>query len=198
MLTLQIFVFFGVLSLCSGNNRFNRTRAAIVITLAGKNKLSEYFEWSCRSIGNAAAFYDMLVFHESNTKVKELHCAPNVKLIDLGENGLSAVIGSRMMNVDMNDKDKYLDLFNALTEVMLHIPRILVEIKPMTGHIFKDWLLPYSHWTFSDPDIIWANLHDWVPLEDLKEFDIVTVAKTLDAGRLFIRGQFALHKNRNK
>ena len=105
MLTLQIFVFFGVLSLCSGNNRFNRTRAAIVITLAGKNKLSEYFEWSCRSIGNAAAFYDMLVFHESNTKVKELHCAPNVKLIDLGENGLSAVIGSRMMNVDMNDKE---------------------------------------------------------------------------------------------
>ena len=34
-----------------------------------------------------------------------------------------------------------------------------------------------------------------MPLEDLKEFDIVTVAKTLDAGRLFIRGQFALHKN---
>jgi hypothetical protein len=36
--------------------------------------------------------FDMLVFHEGNSKVQELQCASNVKLIDLGDNGLSKVI----------------------------------------------------------------------------------------------------------
>lgn len=173
-------------------------KGAIVITLAGSNKLAEYFEWSCRSIEASAELFDMLVFHESNERVLSLNCAPNVKLINLGVNGLSRLIAAKVMEVELENEDVYKDLQSALVEVMHHVPRVLVNIKPMSGYLFAQWLRGYSHWTYSDPDIVWGPLQDWLEIPDMQSFDIVTVAKVLDAGRLFIRGQFALHKNTDK
>ena len=212
------------------NTNTGTTRGAIIITLAGSKKLSSYFEWSCRTFGNSLELYDMLVFHESNEKLLELKCASNVKFIDLGENGLSKLISYKVMNTTIANIAKYTDLYQVVSEVLHHIPRLLVNIKPMSGYLFSEWLqngvnsenehgnesenaittlvtnpntantantaIPYySHWTYSDPDIIWGNLHDWIDRQDLTDFDIISLAKTLDAGRLFVRGQFALHKN---
>lgn len=200
-------------------------RGAIIITLAGSKKLSSYFEWSCRTFENADALFDMLVFHESNERLNELYCANNVKFIDLGEKGLSKLISYKIMNTTIEDIAKYNDLYQVTSEVLLHLPRLLVNIKPMSGYLFSEWLqngvvengnknsqtetenqiqinrgnIPYySHWSYSDPDIIWGNIHDWIDTQDLMNFDIISIAKTLDAGRLFVRGQFALHKNNEK
>ncbi len=76
-----------------------------------------------------------------------------------------------------------------LNDILLHSPRYLVEIKPLLGTMFQKYLTPYSHWSYTDPDIIWANLADWVEVKDLERFHIVTFAKNMDAGRLFLRGQ---------
>ena len=173
----------------------DQLKAAIVITLAGDSKLSEYFEWSCRSMANIGSVFDMLVFHEANVKVKELHCPSNVKIIDLGEKGMSKIISYRMMEVAESDTEKYKDLHEAVADVLKHVPRLLIEIKPMVGHIFAEHLRGYSHWSYSDPDIVWGNLEKWVTEEDMRHFDVITLAKTLDSARLFIRGQFALHRN---
>ena len=48
-------------------------RGAIIITLAGDHKLAQYFEWTCRTITYSSEYYDMLVFHESNSKVVTLN-----------------------------------------------------------------------------------------------------------------------------
>ena len=140
----------------------------------------------------------MLVFHESNSRLKDIHCAHNVKFIDLGENGLSKLIVAEVLlaTANANDgkgeivsEDSRNELNNYLSNIMTHIPRYLVEVKPMTGTLFKDWLAPYSHWSYTDPDIIWGNLTNWVEVEDLNKYEVVTLAKIFDAGRLFIRGQ---------
>jgi hypothetical protein len=170
-------------------------KAAIVITLAGDTKLSEYFEWSCRSMANVGSVFEMIVFHENNAKVKQLRCPSNVKIIDLGPKGMSKIISYRVMEVSESEVDKYKELHEAVADVLQHVPRLLIEIKPMMGHIFAEHLAGYTHWTYSDPDIIWGNLDKWLTVEDMQHFDVITLAKTLDAGRLFIRGQFALHKN---
>ena len=163
---------------------------AVVVTLAGTKKLSEYFEWSCRSIGSSADSFDMLVFHEGNTKLKNIYCAKNVKFVDLGENGLAKLVVSQVLGVrNTSSEDNRGVLTSMLSDIITHIPRYLVEIKPMTGSLFKDWLNGYSHWTYTDPDIIWGNLTSWLDVADAKEFDVVTLAKTMDAGRLFVRGQ---------
>jgi hypothetical protein len=167
-------------------------RGALVVTIAGDHKLSEYFEWSCVTIGASSKAYDMLVFHESNTKLMSLNCASNVKLIDLGKNGLSKVIIEKIMStasgsaVEPALKGR---LSMMLNDILLHSPRYLVEIKPMLGDLFKEYLQSYSHWSYTDPDIIWGNLVDWVEEEDLLKYSIVSYSKNMDAGRLFLRGQ---------
>lgn len=78
---------------------------------------------------------------------------------------------------------------------MRSIPRYLVEMKPMAGHMFKDYLGTYSHWSYTDPDILWGSLSDFMDYDSVADFEIITAAKTNDASRLFVRGQFALHRN---
>ena len=72
-------------------------RVAILITIAGKKKLSEYFDWTCTSIERGKGMFDLLVFHEDNELIHEREkrgtCASNVKFINLGEDGLSKMIG---------------------------------------------------------------------------------------------------------
>lgn len=174
----------------------NSNRYAMIVTLAGPNKLSSYFEWTCRTIGHAASKFDMLVFHESNIRLNEIKCASNVKFYDLGTNGLSKLIVSEILaGFNVSSEDTRGQLTNMLGTVIQHIPRYLIEVKPMSGSLFRKYLSDYSHWTYTDPDIIWGNVANWIDPRDAESFDIITLAKINDAGRLFIRGQFALHKN---
>lgn len=166
------------------------TRGALVVTLAGDHKLADYFEWTCRTIGASKDLLDMLVFHEANKKLLTLSCATNVKFIDVGKNGLSRLLLAKLLSGGSDSHEALRGRMSMmLNDILLHSPRYLVEIKPMLGDILQDHLAPYSHWSYTDPDIIWGNLADWVEEEDLNRFDIVTFAKTMDAGRLFIRGQ---------
>ena len=84
------------------------TKVAILITIAGKNKLSQYFEWGCKSIGHSKAYFDMLIFHEGNSeinsKIDDNVCASNVKFINLGENGISKNAVSLIMKNDKSLK----------------------------------------------------------------------------------------------
>jgi len=168
-------------------------RGAIIITIAGGLKLADYFQWSCRTIQSSIQLFDMLVFHEGNAKLKEISpiCASNVKFINLGENGLSKLIVDTVIGnqTSIESKDK---LVYMLSDIIVHIPRYLVEVKPMSGILFSEWLTDYTHWTYSDPDIVWGNLADWIEVSDLNEFDVLTVAKIFDASRLFIRGQVCM------
>lgn len=43
-------------------------------------------------------------------------------------------------------------------------------------------------------DIIWGNLDQWIHPIEFHDYDIVTICKIGDASRLFLRGQFSLHK----
>jgi hypothetical protein len=167
----------------------NNKRGALIVTLSGRERLSEYFEWSCRSIGYSDSFYDLLVFHEGNNKLKDISCARNVKFIDLGANGFSKIIVAQILANKTSSEAIRGDLTEMLSEIISKIPRYLIEIKPIMGSLFNDYLGSYSHWSYTDPDIIWGDLSRWIDNDDYNEFDIITLAKLNDAGRLFIRGQ---------
>ena len=72
-------------------------KVAILITIAGRKKLSDYFDWTCTSIERGKGMFDLIVFHEGNEAIfqreKRGTCASNVKFINLGEHGLSRMIG---------------------------------------------------------------------------------------------------------
>lgn len=169
-------------------------KLALVLTLAGSSKLANFFEWSCRSIAASTGLVDMLVFHENNQRLLNVSCASNVKLINLGDRGLSRSIAQLIIaNDSMSDVRREVTMM--LGEVIAHSPRYLVEIKPMVGTLFQSHLSGYSHWSCTDPDIIWGNLTEWIHRDDLAEYDLLSFAKNWDAGRLFLRGQMTWHRN---
>ena len=168
-------------------------RGAMIVTLAGNHKLAEYFEWSCATFGTSKDLFDMLVFHESNSKLLTLKCGSNVKFIDLGENGLSKLIVEKVFESSVATDSVKGRMTMMLNDILLHSPRYLVEIKPMIGDLFKKHLSGYSHWSYTDPDIIWANLADWVEVSVLQKYEIVSFTKNMDAGRLFLRGQVSVN-----
>ena len=170
-------------------------KGAIIVTLAGQTYLAEYFLWTCLTVEKSSSLFDMLVFHESNEKLKNIKCGSNVKFIDLGINGLSNLIVDTVFTRKNMNPDTLSHLKQLTAQVINHIPRYLVEIKPLSGKLFAKWLEPYSHWTYTDPDIMWGDLTQWLSPEIIGNYEIVTVAKQRDSGRLFLRGQFALHRN---
>jgi hypothetical protein len=193
MLVIAGILLCSMLSFTLGEEVSAEPRAALIVTLAGDHKLAEYFEWTCKTIGASKGLVDMLVFHETNTKVMELKCASNVKLIDVGANGLSKLLIAKVMEGSASNESVKGRMSMMLNDILRHSPRYLVEIKPLLGAMLQEHLAGYSHWSYTDPDIVWGNLADWLDVKDLERFDIVTFAKTMDAGRLFLRGQVCVH-----
>eukprot|EP01039_Chlorochromonas_danica_P000231 gene228-249_t len=188
-------VFF--IALISSSLTSVNGKLALVVTLAGSHKLAQYFEWSCRSIQSSQALVDMIVIHESNEKIQNITCASNVHFIDLGMDGLSKVIVEHLIPNGTQAANR-LELQKILGVVLKHSPQYLLEIKPMMGTLFASYLEGYSHWSYTDPDIIWGDLVDWIDRRDLETYDYLSFAKTWDAARLYLRGELTWHKNCEK
>lgn len=184
-------------SLPSSSNSMSKgpiqVKGAIIVTLVG-NYLKEYFEWSCRTIQLSSPSYDMLIFHEDNHLLNNVKCGNNVKFINIGKKGFASIIVKEMFK-NKATSSPIESMIDLVASVIEKVPRYMVEIKPMSGSLFASYLKDYSHWSYTDADIIWGNLNDWIQYDDLCNYDVITIAKSHDAGRLFMRGQFALHKN---
>ena len=161
---------------------------AAVVTIAGNNKLSEYFEWTCKSFTHVSDIADLLVFHENNVKVLALQganmCANNVRFVSVGQHGFARIISKVILNKSaLKNKSVKNNLKSMLSFTINHMPRYLVEVKPMTGSLFEKYLIPYSHWTYTDADIVWGNITAWINVTDINSYDVVTLGKLNDAGK---------------
>jgi hypothetical protein len=224
------------LIICSTTGKESNFRIALLITLTGGRKLSEYFEWNCRSIYHSKDLIDLLVLHENNQRLRNITCASNVKFINLGDRGLATLLSQHILssnhphlsnnhsksvlssfssvlaektakffhkNEDIKvpahldssssqlvvNEDTQRELSLVINNILLHMPKYLIEIKPMLGDLFQNYISSYSHWSYTDPDILWGNVVDWIDPDDLTDFDFLSFAKHWDAARLFLRGQ---------
>ena len=66
--------------------------------------------------------------------------------------------------------------------------------KPTHGVVFAEYLASYSHWSYTDIDMLIGDLPLFVELEELTRYDIFTYHFG-DVFRLYLRGQFAAHRN---
>lgn len=135
-------------------------RYALIVTLAGSHKLTEYFEWSCRSIGASAQLFDLLVFHENLRALQNVTCAENVHFFNLGYRGVSkALVHAILHSGDRNasshahssteDKDEDSPLVEVVDRVLQHIPAYVHEMKPLYGQIYEHYLSRYASHAFS-------------------------------------------------
>ena len=73
----------------------------------------------------------------------------------------------------------------------------MTEYKPTHGTVFSDYLTPYSHWSYTDIDMLIGDLPLHISSDELSNFDIFTYHFG-DVFRLYLRGQFACHLNSPK
>jgi hypothetical protein len=127
----------------------------------------------------------------------------NVKFINLQNVTHMALLLSRVV-VEAQDSSpnditittsRQLSVVSWMEKFLPLFPYLLVEYKPAYGHIFQKYLTSYSHWGYSDFDIVWGDVSRWITQEELQDFDIVTYGFG-DQDRVYVRGQFTFHKVR--
>lgn len=102
----------------------------------------------------------------------------------------------RRLSEGIENRIKLIRIISKLLEGM---PYALIEFKPAYGHIFDNYIPKdiYSHWGYSDFDVMFGDLPHWITLDELEEYDIVTYSFG-DQYRVYIRGQFTFHRNNDK
>jgi hypothetical protein len=190
-------------------------RIAILLPYTTPNDLSvasilSYFTLFCYGAAGAADRIDFFVFHtgilsSSSSNISNSlfqQCPPNVIFIDLQSHaGLAKYllrvvdrkydVGSTVPHQAVMKYDELLDLVASYIKVN---PYGLVEFKPALGHIFSEYIANYTHWGYSDFDIMFGDVNRWITADELNDFDIVTYTFG-DQQRLYLRGQFTFHKN---
>lgn len=154
LVLLTLLVATALNELLGGEKDRTEERYALIVTLAGSHKLTEYFEWSCRSIGASAQLFDLLVFHENLRALQNVTCAENVHFFNLGYRGVSKALvrailhsgenghrnGSRSVHNSATDKDEDSPLVEVVDRVLQHIPAYVHEMKPLYGQIYEQYL----------------------------------------------------------
>lgn len=191
------------------HNGSQTRRIAIIIPFLSTSlaTLPSYFPIFLQTARGSASIIDFLIFHngqlaplinEEESTIQGFQIPINVQFINLMsmQNFTSyfmRVIDRRMEHNHITEEEK-----NRLSDIMSILlqkyPYILVEYKPAMGHIFKDFIFGYSHWGYSDFDIVFGDLPRWITNEELNDWDIVTYSYG-DQDRVYLRGQFTFHKN---
>ena len=196
------------LSDINGTKNKSKNRIAVVLPFIGKGaeSIPSYLGLFCTAAGGAASLVDFLIFHpgvlETYAERTGKHvCPPNVKFIHLQsmEHLASRYLLRLMDHVPENewvldDRDM---MARILTKHLMAYPYALVEYKPTFGHVFAEFLTDYTHWGYSDLDIVFGDLSRWITDDELNDYDIVTYGYG-DQNRVYLRGQFTFHRNTPK
>lgn len=181
-------------------------RIAIILPFLSSKMimLPPYFPIFLNSAGGSSSLIDFLVVHngqlsslinEEKSEIQGFSYPENVKFVDLGsmENFVShfARVADERLKNNLSEKEK---VERLLSTIISQNPYILVEFKPAMGYIFQEYIHEYSHWGYSDFDILFGDLPKWITLDELTNWDIVTYGYG-DQSRLYLRGQFTFHKN---
>jgi len=186
-------------------------RVAIIIPFIGENPdvIPSYLELFCSTAWGSANLVDFLLIHDgvldpyhqqsdTTESMKLYNCPDNVVFHSLGS--LEGISRALIKVVDRKperelqlggSKEK---LAGVLTKYIRNYPYVMVEFKPALGHIFRQYLEGYTHWGYSDLDIMFGDLERWITLDELIDYDIVTYGFG-DQHRVYLRGQFTIHRN---
>ncbi|KAL7555315.1 hypothetical protein ACHAWF_018977 [Thalassiosira exigua] len=189
-----------------------KRRLAVIIPYLppsdGAPTFPPYFDLFASSAAGSASRVDFLIFHcfvPPSLQPDDETLPSNVKLIDLTErngNGGRDECGLARLFArvtDLRQKEGSMrtpleTLVSRLSHRISDVPYILVEYKPALGHIFADYLKEYTHWGYSDLDVVFGDVPRWIDEDEWSDYDVVTYGFG-DQDKLYLRGQFTFHKN---
>lgn len=161
-------------------------RVAIILPWVGV--LPAHLSFTCQTMIGGLMTASLLLFFEESDVPEACRNGTNVVIEDLGHGGIAALHARRMAAAAQKK-------FELLFRVA---PASLSEFKPAWGWVFGEYLSEYTHWTYTDTDVVFGQLDKWLNGVSFGHYDIETWSFHGDAGRLFLRGQWTLHKNENR
>ncbi|KAG7364445.1 hypothetical protein IV203_037647 [Nitzschia inconspicua] len=181
-------------------------RLAIIIPFIGQgpSAIPSYLELFCTCAAGSADLVDYLLIHDGILdgfhQSHQSPCPDNVRFISMGS--IQEFSQALVRVTDRIPDDEFPkevggsreELANILAKFIRKYPYVMVEFKPALGHIFEEHLKGYTHWGYSDLDILFGDLGRWITPDELDEFDIVTYGFG-DQERVYLRGQFTFHRN---
>ena len=172
--------------------RHPQYRIAFTVPWIGKT-FPSWFPYFLSSCGRSNFIADWLIFHEGAKMPLPEEVPPNVLFYDLGKNGLGVLFGTKLAKAlgVADEAPKYVQLFQTAFREFAYI---VTEYKPTHGVVFAEYLQRYSHWSYTDIDMLIGDLPLFIDHEELSAYDIFTYHFG-DAFRLYLRGQFAAHRN---
>ena len=140
-----------------------RFRVAFTVPWIGKTFPSwfPYFLSSCR---RSAFIADWLIFHEGAQMPATDEVPTNVIFHDLGRDGLSVLFGTRLAQA-LGIRDTTSRLVQLFQIAFHEFAYIVTEYKPTHGTVFEDYLRRYSHWSYTDIDMLIGDLPLHIELE---------------------------------
>jgi hypothetical protein len=141
-----------------------------------------YLELFCTGAVGAATVADFLLVHNgvlSSVEASSGACgeAPNVKFINLGSTeAFTQLLVDKLLD-QVEEADRKIPSRQFVPFLAKHtslFPYTLVEYKPAYGHIFGDYIEDYSHWAYSDLDVLWGDLGRHLTTSDWTDFDLIT------------------------
>lgn len=169
-------------------------RLALVVPWLGSS-FPPWFPYFVLSCGRSAFMVDWLIFHEDADWADAApYLPPNVLMHNLGPSGLAHTFGTSLARV-LNMSAQTATLVRAFEYSFKQYTYIVTEYKPTLGAVFAPFLERYTHWSYTDLDTVAGDLPRFLERDELTNFDIVTYSFG-DHGRLYLRGQFAMHANR--
>ena len=193
-------------------------RLAFTVPWLGRN-FPSWFPYFLASCGRSAFLVDWLIFHEDAQLPAEedMQAAPNVIFHNLGRDGLSRLFGTRIAAALLDEEKgeeghggtdgagaaggaggaaalQAARLVSLFRTAFREFSYIVTEYKPTHGIVFAEYLRAYSHWSYTDIDLISGDLPLHIELSELRDYDIFTYHFG-DVFRLYLRGQFAAHRN---
>ena len=73
-------------------------------------------------------------------------------------------------------------------------PRLVAEYKPAFGAVFAQYLVNYTHWGYSDLDVVLGQLPRFIERAELMDHHIITYSFG-DMEAVYLRGQWTMHQN---
>ncbi|KAL1520353.1 hypothetical protein AB1Y20_021943 [Prymnesium parvum] len=166
-----------------------------VSSAGSAHRMPPWLPFLATTAAHSALLVDWLLFHEGPVD-HPIAAAPlpNVRFIDLGPGGIAALFARRLSQVLELPSPNASLVALRMRFIIQKWPRLVAEYKPAFGSVFDAYLSNYTHWGYSDLDIVCGQLPRFIERSELSDFHVVTYSFGDNEG-IYLRGQWTVHKN---
>ena len=148
-------------------SRHPRWRLAFTVPWIG-SKFPSWFPYFLQSAERSAFIADWVIFHEGSELPESSEIPSNVIFHNLGKHGLGLLFGQRLATALELDNEPTTRLVALFRVAFREFSYVITEYKPTHGWVFADYISEYSHWSYTDIDILMGDLPIHIDREELE------------------------------